>query len=200
MKNNKLRRIGSLLLIFGLLFSGVLSGAIGKDNPPTGPATRDLQQQLTEVWGTPYVLRPIAQKSDGTQIYETMTFTYEADNSHQIFNLHAGTSSILAVASLLAPQISLLWAISSLNCLAGIIAYPVLGDFDHNIAVYHCEVIVSRYTAVENAEPILVASKIISYRCYENIGHNNTERAWVDFDSAQTTWSPTSNAFTALID
>ena len=193
-----LRRAASVIFALALLFSGWLSGAVGRNYSPSGSAANDLNTQLAEVWGEPCELRPIARMDSGAQVYETITFTYEAANPRLVPNLYAGGSLILAAAAFLVPQVTILWGASSLNCLGGTVALPFLRNLEPDMAVYYAAVTVSRYTAEEGAEPVLAAQQVTTYRCYENMGPNNTDRAWVDLDSAQTSWDTSEEAFAAL--
>ena len=193
-----LRRAAALVLALALLLSGWFSGAIGRDSPPSGSAASDMNTQLAEVWGDPCELRPIAQTDSGAQVYETIAFTYEAANPRLVPNLYAGGSLLLAAAAFLVPQVTALWAVSSLNCLGGTAALPLLWDLEPDMTVYRAAVTVSRYTAEEGAEPVLAAQQVTTYRCYENLASNNTDRAWVDLDSAETAWDASEAAFAAL--
>ena len=80
----------------------------------------------------------------------------------------------------------------------GAAAFPLLWDLEPYMAVYRATVTVSRYTAEGGAEPALAAQETTTYLCYENLGPNNTDRAWVDLDSAETAWDASEAAFAAL--
>ena len=199
-KSNRLtlRRTAALVLVLALLFSGWVSDAIGGDGDPSGSAAGDLTRQLTEAWGEPYELRDLGQTAEGLQVYETMTFAYESAHPRLIPNLYAGGSVLLAAAAVLFPQVTVLWALSCLTGLGGAAAFPLLWDLEPYMAVYRATVTVSRYTAEGGAEPALAAQETTTYLCYENLGPNNTDRAWVDLDSAETAWDASEAAFAAL--
>ena len=185
MASIKFRRKVTVILAVILLFSGRLFGAIGKEDVLDGSSAWDMQNQLIELWGEPYELRPIRQDEGGIQLYETMTFTYGPAVPRTIPSLYAGGSLILSGAAVLFPHVTALWAISSVNSLAGTVLLPALWSRDPEINTCQAVATISRYTVEEGKEPVLTASKTTTYLCYNNL--YDTSPIWMDMRSAETT-------------
>ena len=194
------RRILAILLFLILLCECSLNQYLRPAYEHHGAVVSAIQPQLEEVWGAEYEDEPIGEvllPGGPAVVRETLAFSAEPVPASSLPKLWLGAAALLTTASFFLPGSTVLWISAVLCSLAGTVALPLLVPPTIDTASYCCTVRVDRYIDGSDS-PDHKASMAVTYAAYENLSVSDVDPPRIDWDSAQTSWDTSEEAFAAL--
>ena len=192
-----IRRAVALVLLLVLFGTCFMNNHLQAETPHHGMAAALLYPQLETVWGPRRENAPVGEvllPGGPAAVRETVDFTIEHVPARRLPKLWLGGAAVLTLAAVCVPGSAVLWAAACLCSAAGVIALPLLVHVEYNVGYYRCAVQIDRQ--IEGTEHR--ASMTAAYRAYENLAPTDITGIQIDWDSAETVYTPQEAIFNDL--